>query len=258
MAVVVITGASSGIGEAAARLLAARGHQLVLAARRTDRLAALAAALAPAAVLTVPADVADPEALAAVARAAAERFGGIDVWINNAGMGEGPRWWEAEPEQIQRVIAVNLTAAILGARAALAFMLPQGRGQIINVASVAGRIGTSGVYSATKFGLAGHTEALRRELMPYGIRVSLLTPGFFRTEMTQDVPLRMPPASVAAAAIARLIDRPRRELVVPGWYRPLIWMNTLFPGLVDRLMVLVRRRARRYARSKPLNQVPWE
>lgn len=237
MAIVVITGASSGIGEAAARALAERGHRLVLAARRVDRLQALAAELgARTEVVVVPTDVADRAQVEALARRAGEHFGGIDVWINNAGIAHRHPWWELSPEAIDRVIDVNLRAAIHGARAAIPWMLRQRRGHIINVASVSGLVGVSGVYSATKFGLRGHSEALRRELAPYGIHVSLVSPGFVRTEMTANNPMPMPPASVVGKVIANLIDRPRREVVVPGWYRLAVWLNAAAPWLVDRAL----------------------
>lgn len=238
MAVVVITGASSGIGEAAARELARRGHTLVLAARRVERLEALAAELAPQAeVLVVPADVSRPEEIENLARQAGERFGRIDVWVNNAGIGNGPPWFKQPVEQIARVIDTNLTAPILGVRAALPWMQKAGRGLVINIGSVAGAIGTAGVYSATKFGLYGFSEASRRELARLGIRVAHVSPGFIATEMTRGVPLPMPPASVVGRAIARLVERPRKWIVVPGWYRILIAMNRHFPGLVDWVQV---------------------
>ncbi|HEY3368740.1 MAG TPA: SDR family NAD(P)-dependent oxidoreductase [Symbiobacteriaceae bacterium] len=234
MAVVVITGASSGIGEATARLLAREGHKLALAARRVERLEALAAELAGLTdVLVVRADVAQPADLEDLARQAGERFGAIDVWINNAGIGNGPPWYEQDPAAIARVIDTNLTGPILGARAALPWMRKQGSGLIINIGSVAGSIGTAGVYSATKFGLRGFSESLRREVARFGVKVAHVSPGFIRTEMTASVRMRMPSADVAARVIARLIRRPKREVVVPGWYRMLIALNRISPALVD-------------------------
>lgn len=234
LAVIVITGASSGIGEATARVLAAEGHKLVLAARRAERLAALAAELsARTDVLVVPTDVADPEAVEALVERAVAHFGRIDVLVNNAGLRQWPRWWQSSVAEIREILETNLTAPILAERAALRHMLTQGSGQIINVGSVAGYIGTSGLYSATKFGLRGHTEALRREVGAKGIAVCLVSPGFVKTEMTRDVPFPMPPAEVVGKAIARLIRRPRRSVVVPGWYRPLIWLSKLLPGVAD-------------------------
>lgn len=234
MGVVVITGASSGIGEAAARELAARGHKLVLAARRTDRLDGLAAELSPSAeVLVVPCDVAEAAQVEALAAAALERFGAIDVWINNAGVGHVTPWWDESAESIERVAAVNFVAPLVAARAVIGHMKARGRGQIINVASVAGHIGTQGLYAGTKWGLRGFSEALRRELKPFGIAVTVVSPGFIRTEMTQKLPFRMPGPDLVARVLANVIERPRREVVVPGWYRPLTWLNWWFPALVD-------------------------
>lgn len=237
MAVVVITGASSGIGEATARELAARGHRLVLAARRVDRLEALAAELsAKTDLLVVQTDMGDGAQVAELARKAAERFGSIDVWVNNAGMGPQRPVWENDPADIGRVIDVNLTGPILSVPAAVPYMLKQGRGHFINVASVAGHIGTNPVYSATKFGLRGFSEALGRELWSKGIRVSVVSPGYIATEMTRGKQLRMPGPEGVARAIARLIRRPKREVVVPGWYRVLIWLGAHFPWIVDRIL----------------------
>jgi short-subunit dehydrogenase len=236
VAVVVITGASSGIGEATARELAAQGHKLVLAARRADRLEALAGELTGRCeVLTVQADMGVAEQVEALARQTVERFGAIDVWINNAGLGPQKPWLQADPADLKQVVDVNLTAPILAARAVVPYMKAQGRGHFINVASVAGHIGTWGVYSATKFGLRGFSEALRRELMPYGIKVSVVSPGFIATEMTKHRKIKMPGPEVVARAIARVVRRPRRELVVPGSYRFLIWLNAHFPWLVDQV-----------------------
>ncbi|HYF94631.1 MAG TPA: SDR family NAD(P)-dependent oxidoreductase [Symbiobacteriaceae bacterium] len=237
MAVVVITGASSGIGAATARELAGRGHKLVLAARRIERLMELESELSGAAeVLAVQADVADAAQVEMLARKAAERFGTIDVWINNAGTGPGSTWYELAPAAIEHVVNVNLTAPLLAVRAALPYMRRQGRGHFINVASVAGHIGTNSVYSATKFGLRGFSEALGREVARFGVRVSVISPGFIRTEMTPDVKWSMPGPEVIARAILRLMRRPKREVVVPGWYRVLIWLNAHFPWVGDMIL----------------------
>lgn len=239
MAVVVITGASSGIGETTARVLAKEGHKLALAARRVDRLEALAKELADLTeVLVVPTDVSDPIAINNLVNKTYEKFGAIDVWINNAGIGGSSyRWLDAGIENAQQAISINLTAPILAAQAVFPYMKKQGRGQIINVASVAGHIGTNSMYSATKFGLRGHSEALRRELRPHGIYVSVISPGFVRTAMTahRKMPM-MPGPEVVAKAISKVIRKPRREMVVPGWYRILIVLNRFFPWIADLLL----------------------
>jgi short-subunit dehydrogenase len=237
MAVVVITGASSGIGEATARQLASEGHRLVLAARRIDRLVQLASELADKTeVLVVQTDVSDPVAIDSLVAQAEARFGRIDVLINNAGMGGASTWWDLDPSKIAQVVTTNLTAPIWAARAVLPGMKQRRQGHIINIASVAGHIGTGGLYSGTKFGLRGHTEALRREVMADAIDVSLVSPGFIRTEMTQGARSRMPGPEIVAKAISKLMKRPKREVVVPGFYRALILMDRLFPFITDKVL----------------------
>lgn len=227
MKIIVLTGASSGIGEATARQLAAEGHTLVLVARRLERLEALARKLGPN-VHPYAADLADPTAVQGVADWTAERFGRIDVWINNAGMGGPMPWWRKGLDPITKVVNLNLVTPLASVTAALPYM--QRGSQFINVASVAGHVGSAGLYSATKFGLRGLSESLRRELRPLAIHVSILSPGFIRTEMTAQVNFPMPGPAVIARAVSRLIRRPRREVVVPGWYRFLIWLDRLMPA----------------------------
>lgn len=234
MPVVVLTGASSGIGAATARLLGAHGYDLVLAARRIERLHALAQEIGDRAqVLPVRADLADPQDVDALISTVLKQFDRVDVWINNAGIGEPRHWLKAHPEEIERVLRVNLITPILATRAIAPVMIGQGRGHIINVASAAGLIGVRSVYSATKYGLRGHTESLRRELRRHGVRVSMVSPGFIKTEMTQAVPIKMPEPELVGRVILRLIQRPRREVIVPGWYRPLAFLNQVAPWFVD-------------------------
>lgn len=264
MAVVVITGASSGIGEATARLLAARGHDLILAARRLERLEAIAREIQERrgpdpgsgdaggagpglgrAVEIVAADLSDPRQADRVAARALERFGRVDVWINNAGIGQGGKiFWEMSHQEIERLVDVDLVAPLLACRAVIPHMIAQGTGHIINVASVAGHIGTSPAYSAAKFGLRGFSEALRRQLAPHGIAVSIVSPGLIRTPMTRDVAMRMPGPERVARVIARLVRRPRREVVVPAWYRGLIAINRALPALADRTALRIYRGVR--------------
>jgi short-subunit dehydrogenase len=229
MAIIVLTGASSGIGEATARLLAAEGHTLVLAARRLDRLEALAAELGPK-VHPYAVDLTEPESVQSLADFAGRRFGQIDVWINNAGMGGPEPWWPAGIKSIQQVVNLNLVTPLASVGAALPYMK---RGSaFIHVASVAGQIGSAGLYSATKFGLRGLALSQRRELSDQGIAVSLISPGFIRTEMTASFGFKLPGPEVVAKAISRLIRRPRIEVVVPGYYRLLIWLDRLAPTVL--------------------------
>lgn len=246
MAIVVITGASSGIGEATAKALAARGHSLVVAARRTDRLKQLVQETDAAdRILIVPADVCEPAALKALADAAGGRFGHIDVWINNAGVTypDKVRWWDLEPEKIDNIVRVNLIAPILSVGAALPWLKKSKRPQIINIGSVSGFVAVKGIYSATKFGIRGLTEAMRRELASEGINASLVSPGYVRTELTanRDGVSNMPGPEIVVQKIVNLVEKgPQRNVVVPGYYRVPIWLNTMLPGLVD--FALGRRR----------------
>jgi NAD(P)-dependent dehydrogenase (short-subunit alcohol dehydrogenase family) len=239
MAVVVITGASSGIGEATAKALAARGHSVVVAARRTERLKQLVQETRAAdRILIVPADVSEPAALKALADAAGERFGHIDVWINNAGVSYPDKipWWELEPERVEDIVRVNLLAPILSVGAALPWLQKGKNPQIINIGSVSGFVAVKGIYSATKFGIRGLTEAMRRELASEGVSASMVSPGYVRTEMTGNWGdgSKMPGPEIIAKEIVGLVENgPRRNVVVPGRYRVPIWLNTLMPGLVD-------------------------
>jgi short-subunit dehydrogenase len=246
MAVIVITGASSGIGEATAKALAARGHSLVIAARRTDRLKQLVQETDAAdRILIVPADVSEPAALKALADAAGERFGRIDVWINNAGVSYSERmpWWELDPVAIENLVRVNILAPMHSVGVALPWLKRGKNPQIINIGSVSGFVAVKGIYSASKFAIRGLTEAMRRELASEGVSASLVSPGYVRTELTrnQATERKMPGPEVVVKEIVNLVENgPRRNVVVPGRYRVPIWLNTLMPALVD--FALARRR----------------
>ncbi|MFC4426919.1 SDR family NAD(P)-dependent oxidoreductase [Deinococcus navajonensis] len=242
--VVVLTGASSGIGRATAQELASRGHTLVLAARRADQLMALALELDASGtrVVAVPTDVTRPESRQYLVDLARGHFGRIDVLINNAGVTVQQGWWWDDPDPM-RVLRVNLEAPIELTRLVLPDMRARAAGHIVNIGSVAGRAATNGIYSASKFGLRGFSLALRRELLGSGINVSLIAPGFVRSEMTARARLPMPGPEVVARAVAEVLDRPQREVIVPGGYRALALLEAALPGLGDQLVRrLIRRR----------------
>lgn len=238
--VVLLTGASSGIGEVAAHVLAARGHALVLAARRGEQLHRLAHTLDPSGsrVRAVPTDLTDPGAREALVAAGLEHFGRIDVLVNNAGVSTGGRWWE-HPDSLE-VLRLNLEAPVALTGLLLPHLLERGSGHVVNVASVAGMVGVSGVYSASKFGLRGFSFALRRELLGSGVTVSVVSPGFVRTELTAGSRLPMPGPDSVARAIADVLERPRREVIVPGVYRPLALLARAAPRLTDAVVRRLR------------------
>ena len=187
--VVVITGASSGLGEATARHLAALGAKLVLAARRTDRLQALAAELDLGAGAAVATDVTDAAQVKALVDGAVAAHGRIDVILNNAGLMPHSPLERLKIEDWDRMIDVNLKGVLYGIAAALPHMTRQKSGHIINVSSVAGhkvRPG-SAVYAATKAAVRMLSEGLRQEVKPYNIRTTIISPGAVQSELPQSI-----------------------------------------------------------------------
>ena len=184
--VVIVTGASSGIGEATARRLVRGGAKIVVTARRQDRLDALARALDPtgAAVLPVAGDITSDADRRALVEAALARFGRLDALVNNAGYGtRGPV--EIVPvELIRRNYETNIFSLIALTQLVIPHLRAQGGGAIVNIGSVAGRIARplSSIYDSTKHALEAITDGLRGELRPFGIRVALVRPGFIVTE----------------------------------------------------------------------------
>ena len=237
--VILLSGASSGIGEATARELASRNYALALAARRADRLHALARELDPAGqrVIAVPTDVTDDASRRELMQKAHQHFGAVDVLINNAGVTVEKGWWWDDPDPL-RVLRVNLEAPVELVRLLLPEMRARGSGHIVNIGSVAGRAATNGMYSASKFGIRGFSLGLRRELLGTGIHVSLVSPGFVKSEMTANARLPMPGPEVVARAVAEVLLKPQREVIVPGVYRVLALLNSVSPGLAD---VIVKR-----------------
>ncbi|MBA2522925.1 MAG: SDR family NAD(P)-dependent oxidoreductase [Solirubrobacterales bacterium] len=185
--VAAITGASSGIGEATARALVAEGASVSLAARRKDRIDALASELESDGIraLAIETDVGDESQANAFVERTNEELGSLDILVNNAGvMLLGPVAG-ADTEQWRRMIDVNLLGLLYCTHAALPIMGSAGRGDVINVSSVAGRIAAmgSGVYNMTKWGVTGFSEALRQECSRAGVRVTAIEPGWVDTEL---------------------------------------------------------------------------
>jgi NAD(P)-dependent dehydrogenase (short-subunit alcohol dehydrogenase family) len=236
--IALVTGASSGIGAATAWELLRRGAHVVLAARRADELNYLVKQMSQAGyhAIAIPTDVRDPVQVRRTVDQMLERFGRIDVVVNNAGVGWETSFAETSVEDMNRVVDSNLRGAMLMTQAVLPTMLQQRRGTLIFIASVAGHIAVDPLYSASKFGLRGFALALRRELKSSGVSSSLVSPGFIRTAMNEHMrhfPLPMPSPEVIAPTIANLVSHPHREVIIPHFYYGLIGVEHLFPWLAD-------------------------
>ena len=214
----LLTGASGGIGQAIARALAREGVALKLSARRVDVLDSLKAEL-PAGAETITADLADRDSVAALVEAAAD----VDVLVANAALPASGRIEVFTPDEIDRALEVNLRAPIQLARALVPRMLERGRGHLVFISSMSGKVASpgTGLYSATKFGLRGFAAGLRQDLHGTGVGVTAVFPGFIRdagmfaeaeVELPRGVGSRTP--DDVAAAVVRGVTRNRGEIDV--------------------------------------------
>ena len=207
MAVMLITGASSGIGEATARRLAREpGAQLVLIARRGERLEQLAAELGRDRVSTLPVDLLDEDAPARVREHLAAGHGRLDLLVNNAGAAWRARFAEGGWENVRRTMAINFDAQVRLTEALLPMLRASAPSAIVNVASTAGRVARagSGAYSASKFALAGWSDSLWAEEREHGVHVGLVLPGFIATEGFPQAEL------IAKPLTRRMVSTPER------------------------------------------------
>ena len=242
--VIVITGASSGIGRACADRFAAAGGRLLLTARSEDKLKRLQADLAPGQAEIVPADLTAPADIARLADAAIRRFGRVDILINNAGVGLYTPSFLCEPEQARQVFDLNLFAPIELCRRLLPIM-PRGA-TVVNISSITGKVPApwQTLYSASKFALDGYSGGLRMELAGTGVHVVSVFPGYVDTPFSENaVEGEMPPRVQAgrpfkiapeqcAEAIFRGVRRRKRSVVTPRAAWLLIWAARLAPGFV--------------------------
>jgi NADP-dependent 3-hydroxy acid dehydrogenase YdfG len=240
----LVTGASSGIGAATARRLAEHGASVALAARRRDRLQALAAEIANAGgtALAVEADITDRAQAEAAVQQAAGRFGRLDTLVNNAGLMLLGPVAGADPEEWNRMIAINAQGLLYTTRAALPHLLqaaeqsPRRVADIVNISSIAGRVAWNGygVYNFTKFGINGFTESLRQEVTQRHVRVGVVEPGGVATELgSHNKPqIRnkmidpfyqqtevLTPEDIADG-IAYMVTRPRHTTIGELWIMP--------------------------------------
>jgi short-subunit dehydrogenase len=242
-AVVLVTGASAGIGHAAAARFAARGARVLVHGRDVQRTKQVADEIGGRPLIADLGSPADRQRLAADAVSA---FGQVDVLVNNAGFGYAGPFAQMEVDVVRRLIEVDLLAAIELTRSLLPSMVERGCGAICFVTSIAGRTGVAGeaVYSATKAGLDAFADSLRGETARSGINISVVVPGvvdtgFFETRgspygRTRPRPI---PADTVADAVLRAVERDRAEQWRPRWLRIAPTVRTLAPGTFRRLAI---------------------
>jgi NADP-dependent 3-hydroxy acid dehydrogenase YdfG len=240
----LVTGASSGIGAATARLLAEHGASVALVARRQDRLEALAAEIEKASgtALVVAADITDRAQAEAAVQDVVERFGRLDTLVNNAGAMLLGSVVGADAEEWDRMIAINVQGLLYTTRAALPHLLqaaedgPRQVADIVNISSIAGRVAWNGygVYNLTKFGVNGFTEALRQEVTQRHVRVAVLEPGGVETELGSHNKPEIRDAMIdpfyeqtevlspedIADGVAYMVTRPRHTAIGELWIMP--------------------------------------
>jgi short-subunit dehydrogenase len=254
-AVVVVTGASRGIGAEVARQAAAKGARLGLLARNELELKELAAEL-PSESLVVPVDVTKKADLVKALRRVGKELGPIDVLVNNAGIGAYGPFVDGGADQLDQLWPINVAAVAHAMAEVLPGMQERGRGVIVNMTSIAGRIGAPGeaAYCASKFAVVGLTETVRAEVYDSGVKLCLVNPGPVLTDFgaarghpyDRDFPKPVSAAHVAKRTI-RSIERGTPEIFIPRWLRPSLIVKNLAPPLFD---LGVRPEARRMLKNR--------
>ena len=247
--VILITGASSGIGAATARLFASHGYRVVMAARRLERLQEIEKEIKEAGglALSVDTDLNHLDQINALVEKTLSAYGQLDILFNNAGFGRAKWLEEMDPQKdIELQIQVNLNGLIQMTRAVLPSMIERKSGHIINMASMAAFVATPtySIYAATKYGVRGFSNALRREVGIWGINVSAIFPGGVKTEFAKHLAakrktgittpnsLLLSPEDVARTVLS-VARKPRRTVIIPWVNRIAIWFENVFPGLND-------------------------
>ncbi|MGA2130833.1 MAG: SDR family NAD(P)-dependent oxidoreductase [Bryobacteraceae bacterium] len=249
--VVLITGASEGIGAACATVFLSRGARLSLISRSREKLAAVGGAEA----VVTAGDVTLPETREAAVAATIARFGGVDILINNAGMGSYDPAWNTPMEDARRLFELNFFAPLAMVQLVAPHMRARAGGVIVNVSSVAGRVTLPWLtlYSASKYALCSLTDGLRMELKKDGIHTITLCPGYVKTNFHDHALGGEPPPKIArgkqfaitpeqcAEALARGVEREARTVMAPRANWLFVLAERLFPGLVDARLAAVLR-----------------
>jgi short-subunit dehydrogenase len=245
--VIVITGASGGIGAALARQLHGRGARLALIARSAEKLAAVAK---PLDAVAVAGDVTSAEDRRRLVDGAMAKWGRVDVLVNNAGVGMYVPAWRADMREVRNLWELNLFAVLGMIQLVVPLMRRQGGGHIVNVSSIAGKISLPWFtnYTASKFAICALTDSLRIELRPYRIGCTTICPGYVKTEFQNNALAGRPPdrlwrmkrmaitAEQCAAATVRGLEREKRTVVVPWLGNALIALAHLSPSIADRIL----------------------
>jgi short-subunit dehydrogenase len=247
---VIVTGASSGIGRALALELARNGAELVVTARREDRLRELAGEIAALGgqVESVVGDLCEPDTRRAVIEAVERRFGGLDILVNNAGAGALGLFEHADAERLRRVMEVNFFSLVEMTRQAFPLLRRGTNPMLVNLSSIIGHRGVpyNSEYCASKFAVRGFSESIRTEWTRHGIDVLVVCPGTTQTEFFDRViertgqPTWPEHTAVSAERVSQQIvwamRRGKAEIIPYGWGRILCWLNRLSPRLMDRIM----------------------
>ncbi len=245
-----MTGASSGIGWHLARLLAGQGVRLVVNARRTDRLAALAETISGegGTCLTYPGDITHPEVRRGLLEHCTAELGGLDILVNNAGIGAMGRFDEADEERMRQIFEVNFFAVAEMTRIAIPALKQGGDPLVVNISSVLGHRAAplKSEYCASKFALHGLSDSLRAELAPVGIELLLVSPSTtdsdFFDHSIEDTTGKdwkkggaMSAEKVAAKTVRGMIKR-RHEIILTFGGRIIVWLDRLLPGIANKLV----------------------
>jgi NAD(P)-dependent dehydrogenase (short-subunit alcohol dehydrogenase family) len=250
--VAVVTGGSSGIGAATARALTREGWRCVLLARGEGRLRAVAEQIGAEWEVC---DVADREAVEAVAARVSERHPAIGLLVNSAGIPGRSTFLRSDPELIERVMRVNYLGSVWSVRAFLPALEAASASDVVNIVSVAGTValGRSGPYSASKHAQLAFSRSLTIEVAPRGIRVHTINPGFVETDGFPQTQLNEHPVlrravaepELVAERVVSALERGTVESFVPRWYRPAAVIQAVMPGAIARAQAARRRRRAR-------------